>query len=281
MLSPFLEDREVIEPDERWRVPNTLEVPFRWVCSLDVTWVDGMFARGTGLLIGPRHVVTAAHNIYRRQDGASPASLYVAPARQGRTDPFGRTKAVANSIVGEFLDVPKGVVPAVRVAARSDFALLTLERDVSTLTHRGLGGAPLGHWGHPTRGHGTVLRALDEAFLIGKQVRVCGFPGDHCGAEKIGSRRLCGDLVGGCSKEDRATVMLGHDGVLSRPPGLPGLLRHTADTCPGQSGSPVWMRFRDGSRYLVGVHVSSHGAAHNRLVHLSADVLRVLRGWMP
>ena len=59
-------DSEIIEPDERRLVNNTLAVPYRWICSLDVTYAKrNTLSRGTGLLIGPLHVLTAAHNIYR------------------------------------------------------------------------------------------------------------------------------------------------------------------------------------------------------------------------
>jgi V8-like Glu-specific endopeptidase len=286
MWSPLLADREVIQPDDRQRVPDPLAVPYRWICSLDVTYADGQFSRGSGLLVGPRQVLTAAHNVYRRRDGAGPSSLYVAPARAGRADPFGRTKAVATSLSSRFLTGPPGTGTApLGVSGRFDVALLTLERDVAGLTHAGLRRGTLGHWGHPTQGHGTVLRALDPAFLAGKAVVVGGYPGDFCGTERY-------DATRGCDRRDRATRAFVHHGVASFPAGLPGLLLHTADTAPGQSGSPVWIRFRDGSRWLAGVHVDAHRVIDaatgrerpvtaNRAVHLSRDLLALVRTWMP
>ncbi len=277
MLSPFVQDREVILRDERQLVPDTLAVPYRWICSLDVRHPGRPLARGSGVLIGPRQVLTAAHNLYR-PDGASPSSVHVAPARNGRSTPFGRTKAVAFSVTSTFLT-------GSRIGGRFDFAVVTLERDVSTLTHRALGGRPLGYWGHPTHGHGTVVRPLASTFLTGKRVVVCGYPGDWCGRGRL-------DPARGCSEEDQATVPLVHNGSASFPAGLPGVLLHTADTHQGQSGSPVWIRFSNGSRYLVGVHVDAHRVVDagtgrqrpvtaNRAVHLTADVLQVVRQWSP
>jgi V8-like Glu-specific endopeptidase len=82
-----------------------------------------------------------------------------------------------------------------------------------------------------------------------------------------------------------------HHGVVSFTAGLPGLLLHTADTREGHSGSPVWMRFTHGTRYLVGIHVDAHRvhdartgrrlpATANTAVHLSTEVVAVVRSWM-
>jgi hypothetical protein len=114
---------------------------------------------------------------------------------------------------------------------------------------------------------------------------VCGYPGDWCGRGRLDPDR-------GCSEEDQATVPLVHNGSASFPAGLPGVLLHTADTHRGQSGSPVWIKFSDGSRYLVGVHVDAHRVIDaatgrqrpvtaNRAVHLTPEVLQVVRQWSP
>jgi V8-like Glu-specific endopeptidase len=277
-------EAEVLPPDERRVVADTLAVPHRWVCSIDVHYPGGVLARGSGVLIGPRQVLTAAHVIYRK-DGAAPQAVHVAPARNGRTgtsgvvEPVGRIKAVAYSVPGAFLRT-------MSVASRFDIGLITLEQDASGLPvpgQRGLG--PLGYWGSRESGAKTVLRALDPAFLAGKPVHVCGYPGDWCGRTRL-------DPQIGCRAADQATAQLMHHGLAAFPATLPGLLLHTADTYKGQSGSPVWMQFNDGSRYLVGIHVGAHlvhdkttgrpvPVAANKAVHLSADVLALVRSWMP
>ena len=287
MLSPFAPEREVIPPDEREMVRDSLAVPYRWVCSLDVTHPDGAFARGSGVLVGPRQVLTAAHNIYR-PDGSSPSSVHVAVARHGRSEPFGRVKAVAFSLTSAYLG-------ASRAGTRFDFAVVTLDRDVGSRTHAGLAGGVLGHWGHPTQGHRTVLRPLDAAFLAGKRVEVCGYPGDYCGRQRLEGDPCARERVGparGCATADHATVPFVHHGSARFRAGLTGILLHTADTKCGQSGSPVWIAFSDGSRWLVGVHVDAnrvHDAStgrqlpvtDNRAVHLTGDVIQLVRGWMP
>jgi V8-like Glu-specific endopeptidase len=267
-------DYEVIPPDERVRIRDTSSVPFRWVCSLDVTRGDTL-SRGSGLLIGPRHVLTAAHNIYDTS-GAGPDSVYVAPARNGAELPFGRIKAVAYTTSSRYLSQPVA-------GSRFDFAMVTLESDASVLRSRAVGGGRLGHWSSPTDGLQTDLQSLNSGFVSGRPVTVCGFPGDKCDGEAC-------DPARGWKREQQANTMWSHFGSASFTAGLPGIVLYTADTSPGQSGSPVWMRFSTGRRSLVAVHVSTNRVVNadtgratitaNRGVLLDRDVLSLIRSWM-
>jgi V8-like Glu-specific endopeptidase len=279
--SPFaaartkLSDRETIDGDQRQRVTNTLAVPYRWVCSIDV--VRGtVLNRGSGLLIGARHVLTAAHNVYD-QRGTRPDTVHVAPARNGRTDPLGRYLVSGWNTTSAFLSTS-------RAGTRFDFALLTLDKEVGLFTFRVLGDKQLGWWGSSTNGQGTSLQPLRPAFLESKDVVVCGYPGDKCGA-------LPYDPATGCPARDQATTLWSNFGPAHFAPGLDGILLHAADTHKGQSGSPVWIKSRDSSRRLVGVHVAPNRVwdastgrfqvvRHNRSVHLSADVAALIQGWI-
>ena len=122
---------------------------------------------------------------------------------------------------------------------------------------------------------------IDAGFLNGKAVTVAGYPGDWCG--DVPFRRESCD-----QEKDLATVPFAGPGTVSVDPRQPGLLHHTADTHKAQSGSPVWMLFRDGTRYLVGIHTGpgttdavTQRALNNRAVHLSPDVVALVRSWMP
>jgi hypothetical protein len=232
-------------------------------------------------------VLTAGHCVYRSRDAASPASVYVAPGRNGRTDPIGRIKAVAYSVPGAFLEgvkvgKSKKEIRKLRENSRFDFALVTLERDVADVVYeRARNLRPYGHWGHVHEGRFTHLRGLDGAFLIGKPVTVAGFPGDWCGSVRFDSP-ACDAL------RDQATVPFVSAGTVTVNQRQPGLLLHTADTHKGQSGSPIWMSFNNGTRYLVGIHTGpgtqgprSGDYLNNRAVHLSPDVVALVNSWMP
>lgn len=294
-LTDLARQYEVIPPDQRELVRRILDPPFRWICSLHAhfrkPWPKGMkagLARGTGLLVGPRHVLTAAHCIY--PDGqTSPTSLYVAPARNGRTDPFGRCKAVA-------FNVPSLVFGRYGIDQRHDYAIITLEREIAHQRYPALGGEILGHWGCTHAGHGTVLRALGRDFLQGKRVNVCGYPGDRCGIEPIDIGSSCYPALPpspDCSSKDRATTQWIGNGILSWRTAHDPLFLHTADTSRGQSGSPMWVRSTSGRRCLAGVHVDAEcrfqlingkrtllPVRGNLAVHINDQVLAMIRSWM-
>ena len=64
-------DEEILGGENRLMVGDTLGVPNRWICAIDVVTRNPDFpkkgsplqikARGTGVLIGPRYVLTALH----------------------------------------------------------------------------------------------------------------------------------------------------------------------------------------------------------------------------
>jgi len=265
-LFRFAGEYEVIQPDERARVTAVRQVPYRWVCSLDIMR-DGELYRGSGVLIGPRQVLTAAHNIYNRK-GERPDSVHVVPARNGSDRPFGRFRAEGFQTSSEFLTHP---VPG----SRRDITLITLDTDAAAANS-------LGHWGSPTTGQGTGLAVLDAGFLAGRDVVVCGYPGDKCGGAAC-------DPARGWTAESQADTMWSHFGPARFLKQMPGFLLHTADTHKGQSGSPVWIRFTSGRRTLVGIHVSSTAVPNatgtgvvtvNRAVHLDTDTVALIRSWM-
>jgi V8-like Glu-specific endopeptidase len=278
--TPFAGEK-VGRDDSRVLIKDTTAVPWRWVCSLDVTfdepypkgWASD-FSRGSGLLVGPQEVLTAAHNIY--PDGKTvPKSVYVAPGRNGRDDPFGRVKATAWKVVpGAFGDD--------RIEPWYDFAVVTLERPIANDKFKALGNKPLGYWGSVKWGHGTKMKALDIKFLTGKQVTVAGYPGDRCGTEPFDPK----DKSQSCGKADQATTLWSGVGTLSPMAKSSRRFLHTADTYAGQSGSPVWIKFKNGERWVVGVHIDRYPLivddlyTHNVAVHLSERVLTSVRGWI-
>jgi V8-like Glu-specific endopeptidase len=260
-----LSDLEVIAPDERQRVPfnRTLVVPNRWVCWLRIpntAPADRSFGSGSGVLVGPRHVLTAAHVLVDEADpGKTVGSrLRVQIAANGQDAPFAEVGVRGWQVDPRWLTRVGG---RWRALARFDYALVTLDREVSGASERRLGSCTLSHWGAARCGHGSTI-GIPAAGLAERAGHVTGYPHDKpTGTMWTGAGRV---------RLDRTR----------------NVLVHTVDTKGGQSGSPVWCREEGGPR-LVGIHsrpgalvADGSGAyADNVAAPLTPDVVTRIQGW--
>ena len=243
-------EEEVIgDRDTRQRV-DTLRAPFRWICSLKVRFRDPDsfdavdFDAGSGLLISPRHVLTAAHNVYAQITGSKGTKdkrkallVWVYPGRNGDDKfPFGKAESESIAYLSKFesnLDV------------RWDYALIKLKTAIGDQKFSSLGNQTLGYWSSASRATGTLIQPLSQSFLAGKIVNVSGYP-----------------------KSQSHTQWVAFDAIRDVPPTIKGqrvneLITYLTDTSEGQSGAPVWLFFPDsGRRYLVAVH---GGSCHEAL----------------
>lgn len=276
-LSPGPGDREVIGLKPRVRVTNTLEPPYRWICYLEATYLDPgeRYAEkkmaGTGVLIGPRHVLTAAHNLLSEDGRLKTTHVEVTPGRNGSTKPFGTFDA-------RKWDIHPSWVRNGRSNREFDYALITLKDAIGIRTFTALGYRVLGYWGHPTAGAGTRRDVLDPARLGRRIVNVAGYPDDR----PTGTLWRGEGAVRGPSAPNRSGEILPAD----------RLLLHAVDTERGQSGGPVWTRYNQPlRRYLVGIHVApasvwaidatgTRRRTHNLAVRVNDDVNKQIAAWM-
>ena len=242
-----LADLEIIRPDTRARVPvaDTLALPYRWICRLVAPSADPTehgYGMGTGILIGPRHVLTAAHVLVSQKDPRQSVGdwLRVQPARNGTQAPLKEVGIRGWQVDPRWI---RRVHGRWVLQSQHDYGLVTLDTDVSTWP---IGPCTLGYWGISGPCADGAGVGLSAAEVRGQGVQVTGYPFDN----------------------DPTTIL---DRPRHHQNGRPArVLLHTADTVRGQSGSPVWMT-RDGRRDLVGVHSGSQGLSRRRPGQPDAD----------
>jgi V8-like Glu-specific endopeptidase len=107
--------------DDRLPVGDTTAFPFSAVCKLRVDFPDGTVGSASGVLVGPRTVLTAGHVVHHETRGGVAERVEVYPGYDHGRLPFGR--GCVTAIQG----VTGGPDPA---SVDDDFALLTLDRDL-------------------------------------------------------------------------------------------------------------------------------------------------------
>lgn len=262
-------DYEIIPPrDTRLRVTTTRLAPFRYICDLEYD-VPGVGRRSicTGTLIGPRTVLTAGHCL----SGLTPSRMRIIPGRNGSLEPLPATVAT------RFIPAP-GYSPV----TPTDFGIIHLANPIGNM---------IGIWSaaHRTRPGDAVGTSILSGGLPGGTLRVnlSGYPAD----KPSGGQYACTDpaqpqrrcRISSLSNPKRhrlcGTVQFRANDRLVQLSG--GMLHYLNDTCPGHSGSPVWIKRlpNKGGRVLVGIHVGGddgRGVVANQAVFITPAVRRFI-----
>jgi monoamine oxidase len=283
---------DVIGSDDRVRVSDTLTVPARWVCAIDLLVDDPKrgkgapqiesLSRGTGILIGPSHVLTAAHifddaslEVDGRLRKVPVARVRVSPARNGDN-----TSHPLGAAYSQAIHRPQGFT------VENDYALIVLDRDLSQATHKSLRGR-LGYCGQSPQV--AALRVLDPANVANPRVSVIGYPGDRCGNDVIqgDDETQKQNRIHYCAqrRHDEWASTAWQSSGTAHPRSATGLMLHDADTYEGQSGGPIFLR-RGDTLDLLGVHGGVVSAAdggrptRNRAARVTLQMLSDLRDWI-
>lgn len=217
---------DIILKDTRILTTKTKEAPFRYICSFDrngESW-------GTGTLIGPSTILTAAHVIWDTDSDEAwdltEQTIYAIPGRNGDSQPFGSAKVIK-------------IIPAVgynnsRAVTSSDYAIVQLDKPL---------GNTVGFWNYSHRK--TKVDPIGTSILQGAlplpagtlDVNLSGYPKDKSGKHQYRSFN---------KTAKRAD----------------GMLYYLNDSYSGHSGSPVWVKRHSsmGGRVLVAIHVGQGGA---------------------
>jgi TPR repeat protein/V8-like Glu-specific endopeptidase len=163
-LQVLPEDQELEEtilkriiPSEDGRTPvnQTTEWPYRFNGQLDIKFSFGTYG-GSGVIVGPQHILTAAHNVYNSKDkGKEPRewarSIMVRLGLNNAVEPYGAISAIRFYTFNAWIE---------KKDPNYDLALLVLENAIGLTT-----------------GWSGLLAATDKD-LQSHQVSITGYPYD-------------------------------------------------------------------------------------------------------
>lgn len=142
--------REIIGSDDRIRVNNTTDSPYRNVCFVEVTFPNGTKYRGSGTLVYFDVLLTAGHVIYSQENGGWATSVEVIPGMIDYNNrPLGSTVATQITTNSEWINNRN---------YEWDWAILDLQSSFSTWQLFGY--------------------YSDYHKQVGKSVTTIGYPGD-------------------------------------------------------------------------------------------------------
>jgi glutamyl endopeptidase len=240
----------VIGVDSRVMVTDTSPVPWRCICHLEVEYEFGPVGFGTGFLIGPRALLTAAHVLVSpsRSDPSkrrTARQIRVIPGRNGTLAPYG-------FFVSKYSDCK---VPEQWLRDRDerpdgswDFAMIPIPGNFET---EGLPTAErLGYFGLKCFSDSEASKAT---MLF---VNNAGYPYE--------ADKAYGTLwynAGRVRKMEKTYV------------------EYMVDTEGGQSGSPVYYYDKESNqRYVIAVHTT--GDFVNRGLRITEEVFATIKRWV-
>ena len=139
--------------DERTRVTDTDKFPNATNVFMEMFFGEGRNERpynGSGVMIGPRHVLTAGHNVYDNDKEMWASHVNVSPGANEGKSLFGTTSVVKAFVPNAYFDGED----------KSDLAVLVLEEDLGKYTG----------W--------ASVNALGDGELEDTKFFVSGYPGD-------------------------------------------------------------------------------------------------------
>jgi glutamyl endopeptidase len=242
--SPLAKPENVMGFDNRVMVTDTSTTPWRCICHLEVEYETGPVGFGTGFLIGPKAVITAAHVIYSGKRKAR--RIRVIPGRNGSSAPYGY-------FVTDFADckVPdawRKSAEKQEIDATADYAMIPIpdiyETEKKPTAER------LGYFGLKCFTDDDARTKSEMLF-----VNNAGYPYE--------ADKAYGTLWynAGRVKEMKRSF-----------------IEYMVDTEGGQSGSPVY--FYDDEkkqRYVIAIHTT--GDFVNRGLRITQDVFKTIRRW--
>lgn len=224
----------VIGPtDDRFHIParpqrpSTLLFPMNTICFLEVDTGGGRFVhQGTGTLIAPQVVLTAKHVLMDVDPGFPPCEVarHFDPCRF-----FPRMRVTPGADLQAAAGQQRPAQPSSIIADRTRFRV------------------------HPNLDFGIII--LPTPFTRPNQFMMLQARGDERTATLL--------TIAGYPCDKPKGTMWGHSSPIPLTDVTPTHLRYTIDTCPGHSGSPIWLLGNDEIRLLLGVHTGGVNRCEN------------------
>ena len=239
---------QVIGKENRIQITETDEYPWRCICSLLITTDDGNSFTGTGWLVSPRLLLTAAHCVYLHEHGGWAKQIEVIPGRNGVKRPFGScicTKSNFRSLEGW----TKKPTPSSDPDRNYDYGAIVLPEDFRY-------GDQLGYFGYGI---------TSDSELIDIKTNLAGYPSE-------------GNKPSGTLWFDSNVLLLSDSDVLKNVTTNEVLIYET-DTGPGQSGAPVWITTQDCNYYGIGIHTNGDPTG-NSATRINQEVYKNILLWV-
>ena len=235
--------------DSRSRVLDPEEWPYRVHAQLHVFFADKTEGFGSGVLVGPRHILTAGHNVYSRKDGKKWVNRIAArlALNEGKK-PFDEVEAAK---IYTFQKWTKGTE---NESKDFDLALVVLKKPIGEFT---------GWSGMMAFGS----ESFKQHFGVDKRtiVHLTGYPGDK-----------------NPSSDPNKWQMWTMGYPLKADFNMYDQIFYTIDTTPGQSGSAVWCALKE-EPYTIGIHTlggAEGGFGGNSGVRLTLEKLECILKWI-
>jgi V8-like Glu-specific endopeptidase len=233
--------------DDRVAVLNPTQTPWDNIAKLKIKFPDGKAFIGSGAAINSTHIITAAHNVFLKNNGGK-ADLNSISVSFNKYNAVNVTKVRilegwTNKTNWEFKNDQWQPL-----SHQDDIALLTLDRPLENFDRC------------------FNLQALDSSSLFKIKINISGYPDNPTTAWKN-------------------LPMKTASGKISFVDNNQFFYNETLDTQGGQSGSPVWYFDRDTKTYnIVGIHVQGNkwinGNFYNVASQITEDKLTLIQSWV-
>jgi len=137
--------------DGRERIKDTTKWPYSICTQISMVFDDKQYG-GSGTLIGPHHILTAAHNVYDTEKKIWATSIEIYPALNEEAAPFGSAEVTRIYTFKEWISNGN---------LHYDCAILVLDQSIGLYT-----------------GWGGIFCLQDNEEIISRKVSITGYPGD-------------------------------------------------------------------------------------------------------